>query len=700
MFPTTTLVSAITTERHRGAIIGASCALLVALGAVAAAPGDASASSGVYVAAFGASAVGQLDLGAQLAPLAPPSVASGDSPQALAVSPDGRSVYVADLADDTVAQFDVGPDGKLSPKTPATVAAGDGPAAIAISRDGKSVYVADYYADRVSQFDVGAGGVLSPKAPAAIATGQKPAGVAVSPDGRSVYISNYGAASVSQFEVGAGGRLSPRTPSAIGGVPTPAGLTVSPDGASVYVTNFGAGDNRVSQFDILAGGVLRAKTPATVTTGTSPITIAMSPDGKNAYVTNSGDDTVSQFDVGAHGALEAKTPAAVAAGAYPYGVAVAPGGTRVLVTNADGNSVSSYAVAHGGALTPTATVAVATSPMGIAISPERPAAPSATIVAPADGTSYALHAAVHASFACSAGANGGVLKSCSGAVANDSPIDTATAGAHTFTVTATDTDGQTATATSRYTVTPAPSPPRNTALPSIVQASECPQVGACQVIPHTYECRPGTWSGTDPARPYRYTWQRLTPDKRFLSGYRAETVATTASYRATAETNLELTTLSWRFQCVVEAANAGGSASAVSPAKDLAPVLDRLGGTTTYGNLRIRGIDVFQVVQPTAQARAFGYDPNIGAGDPSQAFGFDLAGGGTPTSYRRTSSVARCPRARPQRTPYAGVPLDATKPATAVVYVDVTDSSPATAAISRSRSRSQRGRTACRSPAR
>ena len=59
---------------------------------------------------------------------------------------------------------------------------------------------------------------------------------------------------------------------------------------------------------------------------------------------------------------------------------------------------------------------------------------------------------VDASYACAPGANGGVLQSCQGPVANAEAIDTTTAGQHTFTVTATDTDGQTATATSTYTV--------------------------------------------------------------------------------------------------------------------------------------------------------------------------------------------------------------------------------------------------------
>ena len=74
------------------------------------------------------------------------------------------SVYVADGIRNTVAQYDVGAGGVLSPKTPATVAAGVTPFGVAVSPDGKSVYVTNAN-QIVSQYDVGAGGALAPKTP-------------------------------------------------------------------------------------------------------------------------------------------------------------------------------------------------------------------------------------------------------------------------------------------------------------------------------------------------------------------------------------------------------------------------------------------------------------------------------------------------------------------------------------------------------
>ena len=87
----------------------------------------------------------------------------------------------ADLFSDNVSQYDVGAGGELTPGSPPTVSAGAEPLGLAVSPDGRSVYVANQAGDNVSQYDVGASGQLVPKTPAAVAAGSIPVGVAVSP---------------------------------------------------------------------------------------------------------------------------------------------------------------------------------------------------------------------------------------------------------------------------------------------------------------------------------------------------------------------------------------------------------------------------------------------------------------------------------------------------------------------------------------
>ncbi len=110
---------------------------------------------------------------------------AGTEPTFVTVSADGKNVYVVDrngAGVGAVLQYDVASGGVLVPKTPAAVAAGMNAAGIAVSPDGKSIYVSGDASSDVSQYDAGTAGGLSPKTPATVAAGLGPAGVAVLPD--------------------------------------------------------------------------------------------------------------------------------------------------------------------------------------------------------------------------------------------------------------------------------------------------------------------------------------------------------------------------------------------------------------------------------------------------------------------------------------------------------------------------------------
>ena len=108
------------------------------------------------------------------------SAAALDGPEAVAVSPHGDSVYVASSRSDAVAVFERGPDGSLTMKPGKTgfvaarstrgrcglaraLAVGDAANAIAVSPDGRHVYVASEEGASVIILDRDSDGGLTPK---------------------------------------------------------------------------------------------------------------------------------------------------------------------------------------------------------------------------------------------------------------------------------------------------------------------------------------------------------------------------------------------------------------------------------------------------------------------------------------------------------------------------------------------------------
>ena len=110
----------------------------------------------------------------------------GSDPYALAVSPDGSTVWVANGGSDTVQPIPTDTD---VAGTPITV--GSDPDAVAVSPDGSTVYVADFLSNAVTPISTSDRHRRHP-----IGAGSEPAGIAVSPDGSTVYVADFGVAEV------------------------------------------------------------------------------------------------------------------------------------------------------------------------------------------------------------------------------------------------------------------------------------------------------------------------------------------------------------------------------------------------------------------------------------------------------------------------------------------------------------------------
>ncbi len=216
------------------------------------------------------------------------------NPRSVVVSPDGKSVYVASASSGAVARFTrntttgaiaqpIGAPGCVSETGSGPCADGHGlqaPQSVAVSADGKNVYVASFVSDAVARLTrntttgaitqpIGAPGCVSETGAGPCADGhglKAPQSVAVSADGKNVYVASFVSDAVARLTrsttngaitqpAGASGCVSETGAGQCAdghGLNNPYSVTVSADGKSVYVasphsSDFG-GSNAVALF--------------------------------------------------------------------------------------------------------------------------------------------------------------------------------------------------------------------------------------------------------------------------------------------------------------------------------------------------------------------------------------------------------------------------------------------------------------------
>lgn len=205
------------------------------------------------------------------------------NPQGLALSPDGRHLFVSDDRDGGLIAMV-----EIATKTVVTsfsMGTGWTPLGIAVHPDGQRAYVAfaDMTAsnlDVIRVFDI----VTMTPAAISIPVGARPTGIAVTSDGTKVYVSNNLANSVTVIDADTNQAM---TTVAVG--LAPAGLAISPDNTRLYVANNDGGS--VNVIDVASDMVLGSP----INVGTRPTSIAISPDGQRAYVVNEGSNNVTEI---------------------------------------------------------------------------------------------------------------------------------------------------------------------------------------------------------------------------------------------------------------------------------------------------------------------------------------------------------------------------------------------------------------------
>jgi YVTN family beta-propeller protein len=259
----------------------------------------------------------------------------------LALSSDGTTVWVSGANRNAVLTFRLEGDRFVAAGEIPTVVPGEKgvralPGGVALSADGRSLFVARTEADDVVRIDLATRTVT-----ARWPVGRTPYRPVPSPDGRLLAVSLWGGAAVALLDPGSGQE--------VGRIPTldhPCDMVFSPDGTRIYVAQ--ANRNAVAVVDVAARRVARqvsvAMGPAGPGTdsaeempdGSTPNALALSRDGTTLYVANADDDAVAVVDVSGDPG-RARTRGFVPTGWYPAALALSPDGRTLFVGNAKGS---------------------------------------------------------------------------------------------------------------------------------------------------------------------------------------------------------------------------------------------------------------------------------------------------------------------------------------------------------------------------
>lgn len=190
---------------------------------------------------------------------------------------DGRLVATAEGSASVAV---VAPDGELT-----SIATGQkGTHMIAVAPDNRTAYTANIGSGTVSVLDLAAGRKLRD-----LAVGGKPEGLALTKEGRELWVGDLGAPRVSIWDTAKGEKIAelPIDPVAIR-------VLASPDGKLVATSNIASGT--ISLFDAETRAPLKTIT-VSGEAAKGQVTLLFSPDSKRLYAAETGHDKVAEIDV-------------------------------------------------------------------------------------------------------------------------------------------------------------------------------------------------------------------------------------------------------------------------------------------------------------------------------------------------------------------------------------------------------------------
>lgn len=281
------------------------------------------------------------------------TVATGMTPLSMTMDSAGHFLFVANQgqqstpASGTISVFSI-QDATLSeipgspfPSAAPLASSGTGPSAVAVTPDGKFLYVANQFDGTVTQYSVDSSGALTQET--SVIVGTSPSALGITPDGGFLYVGNTGSSNVSAFAICGQVVTSCADPTSpdgrltvITGSPFPAGLGpafILSDTSGKFLFVVDRLSNQVSQYKVATGtGALTANTSPAISTGLNPVwaavrngtTVVAATGGTTnfLYVANLGGSTISVYNFDSTVGLLGLVGGPVSTGGSPSAVAV------------------------------------------------------------------------------------------------------------------------------------------------------------------------------------------------------------------------------------------------------------------------------------------------------------------------------------------------------------------------------------------
>ncbi|MFI5891653.1 beta-propeller fold lactonase family protein [Actinoplanes sp. NPDC051513] len=329
-----------------------------------------------------------------------------DGVRQMAFTPDGRMAYAANTdVVGTISVYRVGAHGRLT-EAGVVPTGGDTPLGIAVTPDGRSLFVAHVFSDTVAGFTIASDGSLKRLRTTATSVAN-PRGLALTPDGRFLYVGHGDPGEGRPDSVGALTVFAVNRDGSLTSIGTPirvgrfcGALSSTPDGHRLYLVC--QDTSEIYGYAIGAGGGLTPLPGSPYTPAHFPEGITTSPDGRFVYTASPGTDpdelgAVTGFAVGGDGALTQVPGSPFAAGSFPVGIVVSPSGRFVYSSGGDATGeLSAFRIGAGGTLarlsgSPFDTKGVGPAYNSVAVLPNQ--GPVAGFAADAGGRSVKFDAA-------------------------------------------------------------------------------------------------------------------------------------------------------------------------------------------------------------------------------------------------------------------------------------------------------------------